>query len=173
MITVEFGESVDVGHLLRADVVYSRLTVVVVSNSSWTWYIACAQVGLSKVRCVSLSTVAAKHLEQLGQGNLSLLDSSNEVALEKAIEESCDVLLVEVVGDDVSWLPLADTDKRIMIIGPPSVRLAFHKKLGGVTWCQKITHRKLGGLTTAATVVVVWGGGCGSEVRLREARYPQ
>lgn len=39
MVT-EFGESIDVGHLLRAAVVYSRLTVVVASNSSWTWYIA-------------------------------------------------------------------------------------------------------------------------------------
>jgi hypothetical protein len=40
MVTAEFGESIDVGHLLRAAVVYSRLTVVVASNSSWTWYIA-------------------------------------------------------------------------------------------------------------------------------------
>jgi hypothetical protein len=68
MVKEEFGESIDVGHLLRAAVVYSRLSVVVVaSNSSWTWYIACSQVGLSRITCVPLADITKKHLEQLGQ----------------------------------------------------------------------------------------------------------
>jgi hypothetical protein len=172
MVKEEFGESIDVGHLLRAAVVYSRLNVVVASNSSWAWYIACSQVGLSRITCVPLADIAKKHLEQFGQAGLSLLDSSNEVALSEASGMVCDVLLVEVVGDDRSWLSLTENAKRIVVIGPIIVRSALQERMKWVTWQGKVTHRKLGGLTKAATVVI-WGGGCGDRWRLRDACYPK
>jgi hypothetical protein len=153
MVKAEFGDSIDVGHLLRAAVVYSRLNVVVASNSSWTWYIACAQVGLTKNTCVPLSAIAKKNFLQLGQAKLSLLDSGNEAALSEAVSLVCDVLLVEVIGDDESWLPLTDNARRIIVIGPAGIWSVFQDRMKEGTWQAKVTHRKLGGLTKAANIV--------------------
>jgi hypothetical protein len=113
---------------------------------------------MKEVRCVPLSTVALRNLKQLGQVKLYLLDSSNKMALSEAIGEACDILFVEVTGDDVSWLPLSDKAERMVLIGSTTARLTFHVQIDRPTWQQKITHCKLGGLTKAATVVS-WGGG--------------
>jgi hypothetical protein len=77
----------------------------------------------------------------------------------------CDVLLVEVVGDDKSWLNQAENAKRIVVIGLTNVRLALQERIKEATWQAKVTHQKLGGLMKAATVVI-WGGGCGDRLRL-------
>jgi hypothetical protein len=122
---------------------------------------------------VPLSAIAKKNCLQLGQAELSLLDSGNEAALSEAASLGCDVLLVEVIGDNESWLPLADNARRIIVIGPTrSIRSVFQNRMKKGTWQAKVTHRKLGGLTKAATVMV-WGGGCGDRVRLRDVCYPK
>jgi hypothetical protein len=84
----------------------------------------------------------------------------------------CDVLLVEVVGDDKFWLSLTENAKRIVVIGPTNIWSVLQERMKGLTWQAKVTHRKLGGLTKAATVVI-WGGGCGDRLRLQDACYPK
>jgi hypothetical protein len=90
------GESVDVGHLLRSVIIFSDLSVLVVSDSSWTWTIAAAQAGIGSVSCLPLSLTARGNLTCLRRGKMLLL---NSVVLLDSPELSLmnfDLLLVEV-----------------------------------------------------------------------------
>jgi hypothetical protein len=51
---MEFGESIDVGYLLRSGFIFSGLKVLIISDSSWMWLLASAQVGMSEISvCVA------------------------------------------------------------------------------------------------------------------------
>ena len=45
----EFGDSIDVGPLLRSSLFYYGLKVLVVSDSSWMWVLGSAQLGIGDI----------------------------------------------------------------------------------------------------------------------------
>jgi hypothetical protein len=51
----DYGESVDVGHLLRSVIAFCKVKVLVVSDSSWMWALACAQLGIGSIMCLPIS----------------------------------------------------------------------------------------------------------------------
>jgi hypothetical protein len=74
-LQTEFGESIDIGHLLRASVIFKELKVLVISDSSVMWCMVCIQVGIGDISISSLSEKATNNYSCLNREKLSLLDN--------------------------------------------------------------------------------------------------
>jgi hypothetical protein len=165
------GESVDVRHLLRAVISFASLSVLVVSDSSWTWTIAAAQAGIGSITCFALSPIAKENFTWLRRGKLSLLDSVVLWESTELLPLSFDLLLTEFFCpeyfEDIPWT----VAERCAAVGPAKLMRSMEKAVKKV-WRQKIVHCKLGGLTTGSATIM-WSGGNGHLVRLREGVYPK
>jgi hypothetical protein len=62
--------------------------------------------GIDESNVHPLTRNAKENCVQLGQVGLSLLDSGAMIELEEAQRATYNILLVEVISWDVSWLPL-------------------------------------------------------------------
>jgi hypothetical protein len=74
-VQTEFGESIDIGHLLRASVIFKELKVLVISDSSLMWCLACVQVGIGDISISPISEEATNNYSFINREKLSLLDN--------------------------------------------------------------------------------------------------
>lgn len=163
-----YGESIDVGNLLRTVKFFRNLNVLVVSDSSWMWTIASTQLGFGSVSCLPLGKIGKENLNVILWAKLSLLSN---VKVLNAVLESYDLLLVDLsYQDTLDDVPLSAAPK-IVLLGSAKAAALFGSDRSEPTWKHKLTHRKLGGLTSCSQVFN-WKGVDGHLVRLRHGSYP-
>jgi hypothetical protein len=94
-----------------------------------------------------------------------------DIAAEKVASERPDLLLVDVSNDHVEGgIPWTSASYTIAV-GPRRLHKEMSAALNACVFLQKLSHRKLGGLTQA-TVLIFWSGENGHEVHLRRNDYP-
>jgi hypothetical protein len=115
----EFGESIDVGHLLRSSIIFKDLKVLIMTDSSLMWSLACVQVGVGDISLSPISETAKKNYSCLCREKLSLLDNVHTIEwLTPVSRDDYDLLLVEVSNTtmikDIPW----DAAPRMIMLGP-------------------------------------------------------
>jgi hypothetical protein len=170
--THEYGDSVEVAYMLRSMVTFNDLSVTVASDSSWTWVLACCQVGVKKLKCVCLSSEARENLACLNRAGLSLLGNLEELVLPITPAAWGKIVLVEIQNPHhVAQLPV-DGPERVVIVGSTEARDRYGRTTNQKIIRQRFTHRKLGGLTVA-TVDFWWHGENEKDLKLKGVGYPQ
>ena len=125
-------------------------------------------VPLSQLRSYPLGEIGKENLNVILWAKLSLLSN---VKVLNAVLESYDLLLVDLsYQDTLDDVPLSAAPK-IVLLGSAKAAALFGSDRSEPTWKHKLTHRKLGGLTSCSQVFN-WKGVDGHLVRLRHGSYP-
>jgi hypothetical protein len=95
-----------VGHLLRSVIAFCKVKALVVSDLSWMWALACAQVGIGSIMCLPISQDGEENLACLCQSKLSLLDNVQQISSVEPGTATYDILLVELGVVDLPYLDL-------------------------------------------------------------------
>jgi hypothetical protein len=167
-----YGESIEVAFMLRSISIFKNLSITVISDSSWTWALACLQVGVGKIICTPRTREAEENLSCICHSGLPLLGNLEVEAVSDTKRVAQGIVLVECRNIQSLCQLSLDDASHLVVVGSAEVRHAIGDTADRMFSKHRLTHRTLGGLSVAA-VEFWWKGRNEFMVKLMSLKYPK
>jgi len=158
--------------MLRSMSIFRNLSITVISDSSWTWALACLQNGVGRIICTSRSKEAEENISCICRSGLPLLSNLEVEAASDTERVRQGIVFLECQNARSLFQLSIDDASHLVAVGSAEVQRSMGNTADRMFSKHRLTHRNLGGLSVAA-VEFWWKGRNEFMVKLMSLMYPK